>query len=47
LLADNRAATRRVDEAELGVSGTTTALTCGLLLRLGLGGFIDGILLTR
>jgi uncharacterized membrane protein len=41
----SNSAVHRIDRAEPGVRGSTTALTGGLLLGLGLGGFIDGILL--
>jgi uncharacterized membrane protein len=44
-MANNGVAGSRVDEAELVVSGRTSALGGGLILGLGLGGFIDGILL--
>jgi uncharacterized membrane protein len=45
MATNNPATPGRVEFAEVAVERRTTALTGGLLLGLGLGGFIDGILL--
>lgn len=45
MATNNPAARQRIELPDVAVSPRTTALTGGLVLGLGIGGFIDGILL--
>ena len=45
IATENPAARRRIEAAEVRAAPRATALTGGLLLGIGLGGFADGILL--